>query len=577
MIDTRFRRRWVALLALCASACSFDLMEQAAVLENTCVNDMQCNGATCEGGMCVAATGAAFAITLQVTPASAAYGVEPPTIVLPEFALTTGSDRIVLVPDAAQVFGDVRVDGDTIAASLRFVPMTGSRAFSPRATVAKTSMPISVATDEIADYSAPLLQGTDYRVTIVPADLTVVPPLRLSLAGSDEAARRFDVTYDSDSFSSRKVQLADLPEGTWSIVAIDPVTAEEISTRPLVSTGTASVTLLSAEALDVFDVVVAPVGEPGVGGVLPTFRVAYDALVPDGSGILTLTLPTTARVVSFVGTIEPCLASSSASGETRPAVAVALRSRSLLATDSLVGFTASFATTATAEYDTSVHEWTFSAQIPEGQYDVVVTPAAESQCGVFAESRMIRAPSQGTDTTAALLQLPALSFLSGRVRTVVQAMPVAGASVAASALGLRDAIALEPDDDTVTRYNRSQQASSDMLGEFTLPVDVGAYDVVVKPPADTGFAWQVFHDVNVGARTDTPFDREINLPAPVVLRGVLQTPSDAPSMLGATVQAYTTVSDPERGQRALPIGSVVADGDGRFMLLLPASIEQGWY
>lgn len=156
-------------------------------------------------------------------------------------------------------------------------------------------------------------------------------------------------------------------------------------------------------------------------------------------------------------------------------------------------------------------------------------------------------------------------------------MPVPGATVVANALGLRDAIAFEGADDTVTRYNRSQQATTDDVGEFTLPVDVGAYDVLIKPPTDSGFAWHVMRDVNVGARTDTPFDREIDMAAPVVLRGTLQTGSMAAVMEGATIRAYTTTDDAERGQRALPIGAATADANGQFMLLLPAAIDSGWY
>jgi hypothetical protein len=101
--------------------------------------------------------------------------------------------------------------------------------------------------------------------------------------------------------------------------------------------------------------------------------------------------------------------------------------------------------------------------------------------------------------------------------------------------------------------------------------------VLITPPVESGFAWHVLRDVNVGARTETPFDREIVLAAPVVMRGVLRTPSGEPVMAGATLRAFTTTEDAEHGQRAIPIGTATADASGGFELLLPPSVDRGWY
>lgn len=575
----RSRRTFVIAALLAAQGCSFELMEQAPLLENRCQRDSDCSGATCELGMCVAPADEPLAITLEVTPASAEYGLEPPAIVLPSVTLEGAEDQVFRVPEATTVFGDVTVDAEPIAATLRFVPVTSGPAFAARQTTAKTAASEVSVGMQTADYVASLLQDTAYRVTVLPVDSAVLPPHRLLLDASSELSRRMDVAYDRAKLFSQAVVVEGVPAGAWSVVAVDPATGEEISTRVTLSASNSSVVLTSVEPFDSFDLVIAPISEPGSSASLPTFGAAGSERVDPDTRVLTLRLPPLTETVSFTGAIEHCRdLSLEPVVAARPAMAVALRSKSLLALDGTVGMLGSFATTATAEYDPTLQEWSFSAQVPPGQYEIVVTPAAAEACSVFAESRTIQAPSSGASATAALLQLQSLSFLAGRVRAAGQtSMPVAGGTIVANALGLRDAIALAPNDGTVTRYNRSQQASTDSLGEFMLPIDVGAYDVIVKPPTDSGFAWQVLRDVNVGARVDTPFEREINLSAPVVLRGRLETSLGAEAMNGATLHAYTTAPDAERGVRAVLLGSAVADDNGHFMLLLPAAIEQGWF
>jgi len=569
----------LGLLALYTQACSFDLMEPIEVLVNTCETDIDCPGARCEGGICVAPSAAPFEITLEVTPASADFGVDPPTIVLPAFVVGDVDERTISVPDPALVFGDVRADTKAIAVEIRFTPMTGTQTLTPRPIIA--TAPDGSATDSVgqpADYSVSLLRDTEYRVTVVPADSATYPPLHLALAADSTADRRFDVVFDSSTFFTQAIEVLDLPDGSWSIVAVDPATGADVSTRATLSIDNTFVVLKSAAPFLAFDVVVAPLAGPDVTESRPTFQIPHTMLTA-ANNVSKLQLPKLASVVSFTGIVEHCRdLTLEPDVQSRPAMAAALRSRSLFTLEGLVADAGTFTTTATALYDSALGEWNFSAQVPPGRYDVVVTPTAEADCGVFAESREIQAPSQANAGTAALLQLPSLSFLGGRVRVGgSMSIPVMGATVVANGLGLRDTIAFEPNDSTVTRYNRSQQTSTDDLGEFTLPIDVGAYDVIVKPPPDSGFAWHVLRDVNVGARTDTPFDREINLAAPVQLRVMLQTLNGLQSMSGATVRAYTTTTDAERGERALPIGAAVVGDQGEFMLLLPAAIGQGWY
>jgi len=154
------------------------------------------------------------------------------------------------------------------------------------------------------------------------------------------------------------------------------------------------------------------------------------------------------------------------------------------------------------------------------------------------------------------------------------------ASVEAIALGRSSAFELSAGDASSTRYNRSRQTASMDDGTFRLPVDLGSYDVVVKPPAGSGFSWQVRYDVNIGAQRGVEFGTIIDMVSPVTVTGLLRYADSADSngLENAEVTAFAIVEDesPAAAERALPLGSATADADGRFTLLLPPSIHQGW-
>jgi hypothetical protein len=224
-------------------------------------------------------------------------------------------------------------------------------------------------------------------------------------------------------------------------------------------------------------------------------------------------------------------------------------------------------------------------QVMPGEYDVLVTPPpstlpAPQQCALFAERRLIQAPPDGVAASGALLALPSATFLSGTLQTTELA-PVKGAAVEAIALGRSDSIELPPDDPSVTLYNRSAQTTTSDVGAFQLPVDVGSYDVVIRPPAESGFPWQVRHDVDIGALHGAEFATIIDMLSPIALNGTLvyargaNTATQA-SLDAASVEAYAVITDSANTERAILIGKATADKSGRFMLLFPPSTHMGW-
>jgi hypothetical protein len=162
--------------------------------------------------------------------------------------------------------------------------------------------------------------------------------------------------------------------------------------------------------------------------------------------------------------------------------------------------------------------------------------------------------------------LPHRSTYGGRVQTSDRRdMP--GANVEARPLGM-----VAVGGDPVARFNRSNDAVTDETGQFTFGLDVGFYDVVVRPPADTGFAWIVDANVNVyesgrSLRSDYQFE------APLPLMGTIQY-QDGLVIAGADVQAFAIIES-AAGPRAVPIAATVSDGEGRYTLLLPPRIRTG--
>jgi len=203
-------------------------------------------------------------------------------------------------------------------------------------------------------------------------------------------------------------------------------------------------------------------------------------------------------------------------------------------------------------------------------------------CAVHARRVTIAAPD-GMAARGMRLELPGASALRGTLETLDE-MPLAGATVDAVALGRVVPVVDNPA--VTTRYNRSRQTITADRGTFEVPVDFGGYDLVIKPPANSGFSWQVRHDVVVGAVGE--FSDRLEVASPVMLNGQLDYAkggdAERAKLVGAEILAYAVIAEkpPEGGdvavvsQRAVPIGKATADANGMFVLLLPQAISSEW-
>jgi len=401
-----------------------------------------------------------------------------------------------------------------------------------------------------------------------------------------ESGGRVDVDYDDLELETRTFRVSGGPEaGTLLVRALARETGQVLSSTALVEDGEA--TLLFASGADGYRLEVRveqeyadAVAARGGGSsacdsstpAYPTFSIDQDDVPEESDGIGVLMLPSHPARIRYEGIVELCAA---ASGVSDPGtLPIDLRS-SAVVLDGDTSFGASFGATTTATLDRG--EWRFCAEVFQGSYEIVVTPPSGIDCAIFAETRIVDAPD-GVAATGDLIEIPPSAYLSGTLQTE-DGTAIGGATIEAQALGRGEGVELAEDDLSVTRYNRSKQATSDAEGAFRVPVDLGSYDVIVKPPTGGGFPWRLLHDVTIGAR-GVDFANVIEVGLPVRVEGELAYTDGSASvnatLEGAEVKAFVVIEDEFDTERAVQIGKTTCDADGSFTLLLSPSTRAGW-
>jgi hypothetical protein len=310
--------------------------------------------------------------------------------------------------------------------------------------------------------------------------------------------------------------------------------------------------------------------------VMPVLSIASDVFEAAEDESIVLTLPEDVGRARYEGAIELC--DNPAAQRDAPAtLPVALRSRVIQEAEDGTAWSAELSADTQARLDAKTGRYRFCLELMPADYDVIVTPPGNVACALFAEQRLVSAPEDGI-ATAALLEIPSSAFLVGTLQTQ-GAMPLQDAIIDAQSLGRETGIELPADARNVTRYSRSSQTVTESDGRFRLPVDVGLYDVTIKPPAASGFSWQVRHDVVIGPRS-LDFATVIDMASPVVVQGSLEysgLDDEAQATLSqAEVTAYALIEGARGEQRAVALGRTTADRGGRFTLLLPPGLHTGW-
>jgi hypothetical protein len=580
---------WFLVLAALAG-CHFESAKNASAGQmNSCNVAADCSkGSMCSDGLCVARSAdMPLSIALQVTPQRSLTGGDPLPVILDRFLVQGPDTRSFPMPSTTSVVGTIRNASIAIQADVSFTPTSTIPGVSPKAVTASI---VPVTTVGRYDYSVGLLSGVSYRMLVLPKDPSAptLPPYARTFTaqlGVAQSVEFQDIANDQKSFVIGGVP----SDRTLLVGAFDSKTGEPISSTAMLQ-GAGTITLfftpdpppfrLEIRAAQSFAGSGASLADPSVScdGDTPAFPVfsvdQADLTVSDGVATR-IDLPQQPPRMAYEGAVDLC-PDQKATASTVGKVPVTLHSRSLVLADPSK-VTASFDATTNAIFDGS--KLRFCVQVMAGEYDVVVTPPPSTNCALFAEKHLIQAPD-GMVASGALLQLPAATYLMGTLRTTEQA-PISGAVVQAVALGRSDSIELPSDDHSVTRYNRSQQTTTDVVGAFRLPVDLGSYDVVFKPAADSGFAWQVRNGVDIGALGAKFSTGPLDMLSPVALNGSLvaarRAGTDVAADLdSAQIEAYAVIPDDPDGERAILVGKTTADKNGHFMLLLPPSTHMGW-
>ena len=577
----------LVLAALCG--CQFGGANDTSTVEmNMCNLPSDCAaGSDCVGGMCVAkAADERLTISLKVTPQRMMNGAPPLPVLLDPFPVDQPIDRTFTLPAALAVRGQVRSGEATIDADLSFTRTDGVTGI-----VAPTPITASVSAGTPtgdADYEVRLLQGVQYRMLIRPAD-TSLPPYAQTFTAGDKNVD-LSVDYATLDTTDRTVVVRGAPSNRDLLVtAYDQTSGAAISSTATVSAGKAMLRFALGDAPYRLEIRAAQTYDAQMTGstasdmpcdtdtpALPVFSIKQEDLDQDAQGNPEVTLPPQPQRIRYQGTVELCPDEASGASSVTE-LPITLHAQSL-AFSGDTKCSAAFDTTTSAKYDPAAKALRFCVEVMPGEYDVVATPPASMRCALYAERVLIDA--QGTAASGQLITLPRAAYLSGTLQAM-SASPLSGASIDAVALNQSDVLDLPPGDPSLTRYNRSSQSTSNDEGSFKLAVDIGSYDIVIKPPVDSGFPWQVYDDIAVGlGARKAPISTVIDMPSPVIVNGTLQvkggSASSQPSLAGADIDAYAIIDYDMDGKRAVSIGKSVSDDDGHFMLLLPPSTQAHW-
>jgi hypothetical protein len=563
--------RTLSLLLLTFGACSF---EPAGLdhLSNECDSDADCGAAVCdlERRMCVTPTASEVRLGFLVTAPSDVAGGSPTQLTFPPIDVAEGGElgRPLELPAPMTVVGDVAV-----AAELRFERQSAFPGGPTTRFVTTTSPTPSRAADgEPADYRLQVSSGSTYSVHVQPTGEAAFewPPLRVSsvtvpgcegACAAGPAMWRLDVPYPDElerfagSIVSSSEDGREVPEEGLRVRAVDPESGRVVS-----STG-------MTDAQGNFDLRLSP----GVGPYLLRITAGEDrALFPTLTVDPGFLFPGEERPRILVPRLEPVhyvgFVEEEAMDAARvPGAVLTFRSNDVF--DDRTRVAGSYRMTAVSETQEGTEPGRFEVTLLPGTYEVVVEPAGQPELGVAVETVRIARPVGGGDTLRGqVFEVPPRARAGGRVVVAEaegEAEGVEGVVVQARARPWARGVALP----AAAAYNRDSDALTDATGRFDLRLDVGVYDLLVKPPPESGFPWSVRPDLTIGS-TEGAVAETFELDPPVPLSGTVRSPTGAPSA-GAELQVYAIIESEGGGVRALPVGEARTDGEGRFRLMLP--------
>jgi len=557
-----------AIVLCLLAACSFESVTPLETVSNRCGGDADCQAGVCDGNICIDDSGATVEIAVEVLgssseaqraiPASWAFSLE---------SYTGSNARDFVLPATREVQGTVRWDGLRVPATVRFVRRMASAVepLQPVPVEADTLRePVGGPGPEGYDFSTVLVAGEMYDVVVLPTSDMVtspmdasapairsLPPLYLeaSVQGGDPADPfRFDISFpvglETECSDERKTNCTlaadvasfdgevELPEPGLQVRAIDEVTGRVVSSIGETDAWGRFAIRIGDATPDYLIRVTSSVGaEP-----FPAVSVDPDVAFAGDPDRKVIRIPRLSPV-QFTGRV------SDEAGSAVPGATVRFLSNSVFDYSEL-GLRGSFSGSATTNED-----GTFGAELLSGFYSITVTPPDDSSSswGVLSSEALV-----GEEVSVAeALVVPSKVELFGSVSTFKEEA-AAGVPVLARARL----------NSTLGSMHRSQEAVSNSQGGFTMGMDLGLYDMHIKVPSETGYAWLV----EPALVMDNDLARTYRLDPPLRVEGLVRA-SDGNGVPGALIRAYV-LADDGTSKRPVQVAETVADEEGNYRLLI---------
>ena len=218
----------------------------------------------------------------------------------------------------------------------------------------------------------------------------------------------------------------------------------------------------------------------------------------------------------------------------------------------------------------------YGVSLPPGVFDVYVIPSADSPFSATSTKLEI---ARSTSGSASGKDLPVLRRASLTGTCIIDdGRPLAGAEVEARPGAV---LVATVDQD---RWPRAQRTTTDANGFFSMSLDQGTYDIVVRPPPGSALPWTISRSHTLLTSDPVHLD-VIRVPAPYVIELTLLETTSANSYASrALVRAYAFAGAPAGGTSgagsgsggtgassaasAIQIGEALADEGGHFRMFL---------
>jgi hypothetical protein len=226
-----------------------------------------------------------------------------------------------------------------------------------------------------------------------------------------------------------------------------------------------------------------------------------------------------------------------------------------------------------------------AVEVPAESYVLSVVPPAESAWGIV--QRLVEIENDKGAAVSYTVALDPKSSMHGHVRDHAGGV-VPEAHVVATFMGK----GAYPD--TAPLPARKYDTYSNDEGYYEILLDVGEYQILVEPPEETGLPRRLVRNVFVNGSHQRPLE----LAAPVAVTGMVQgyvlpaavavvpreegMPAPAPAAPalgpaeGVRVEFYDQTEGAREGEGVLPVPLAEAwtDADGRYVLIMPAVVEE---